>query len=125
MGFLSWNCQGLAYFNGLVWYCSLNLIFLIETICLSNSINEIKDLLGYACCIYVDHWGGSAGLTFLWKKAGSIDLLGQGDHYIDVVVRLEGEEPCRLTGYNGYTDKSISHQSWNLLRELSTCSNLA
>lgn len=83
-------------------------------------VNNIKEVFSCASCVAVERRGHSEGLAFLWKKEGSIVVLGQGDHHIDTEVRLDGESPFRLTGYYGFASRALRAQSWDLLRDLSS-----
>ncbi|KAL0408316.1 UNVERIFIED_CONTAM: hypothetical protein Sradi_1766000 [Sesamum radiatum] len=73
----------------------------------------------------VDAIGKSGGLALLWHKQVHVDLLSFSKGHIDARVKLTDEESYwRFTGFYGAPDASQRSISWNLLRHLSTISNL-
>lgn len=101
-----------------------NFIFLIETLCLSLKIEEIKNILHYDGFFAVDCHGRSGGLALLWKGVDAIHLLGSSPRYIDAEVRIFGLDPWRLTGFYGEPDRNRRNLSWDVLKYLASCNTL-
>lgn len=76
---------------------------------------KLQKKLNYDGFISVDRRGHSAGLAMLWKKDGSLRLLGHADHYIDVEITIDRESPYRVTGFYGYVDRALRRRSWDFL----------
>lgn len=95
-----------------------------ETFCDENKLNGIKNSLGYFDCFIVPNRGDSGGLAFLSKKEGIAHLIGSHNQYIDVEIRMDGEEAYRITSYYGIVDRNRRHESWALLCHLSSLLNL-
>ncbi|CAN0847085.1 hypothetical protein LINGRAHAP2_LOCUS4785 [Linum grandiflorum] len=68
---LSWNCRvvSLAQFLpwGLVKVHRPDVVFLIETLVDKTKLEEIRVKLKFDGCFFVDVWGRSGGLGFLWR----------------------------------------------------------
>ncbi|KAL0289661.1 UNVERIFIED_CONTAM: hypothetical protein Sangu_2608000 [Sesamum angustifolium] len=100
------------------------MVFLAETKCNSRKLELIKGTLNMFG-LSVDAIGRSGGLALLWNKQVHVDLLSFSKSHIDARVKLTDEESYwRFTGFYGAADASQRSVSWNLLRHLSTVSNL-
>ncbi|XP_031111882.1 uncharacterized protein LOC116015853 [Ipomoea triloba] len=66
----------------------------------------------------------SGGLAMFWRDTNLASLIGYSNNHIDVIVSLPDKPQWRLTGFYGYPERSRRHQSWDLLRTLSSVSNL-
>ena len=106
MSCLSWNCRSLGYpraipfLSDLVRYCKRDFIFFLETFSGMTAIEGIKNKLQYSDCFVVSNVGHRGGLAVLWKNEGTASILGSNHRFIDLVVKLEGEEPYRSTMKN-------------------------
>lgn len=64
---LSWNCWGLGHpsavlsVRNLVRSHKLDVVFLCETLCHANKVEEIKRLLDFEACFIVDRQGRNGG----------------------------------------------------------------
>lgn len=128
MSCLSWNCRGLgnpravSFLKEIVREKRPSFIFLIETLCYRNKIEEIKNLLGYDDFVSVDCVGHSGGLALLWRAIDSVHVLFQSARCIDVEVDLDSVGSWRLTGFYGHPNRNHHQESWALLQNLATMS---
>ena len=92
MSILSWNCRGLG--NRLTVLAlkralrveAPKFVFLIETKLSSDSMNALKNELGYSQGVVISSVGSSGGLALLWKLDSTVEIKGIMLWYIDAVV---------------------------------------
>ncbi|XP_030501175.2 uncharacterized protein LOC115716504 [Cannabis sativa] len=84
----------------------------------------IKLCLGFEGLFIVEAQGRSGGLAFLWRWQSEGRVVGYSKNHIDVEIQREGEVAWRFTGLYGEPDRSLRWKTWNLLRELSSTSDL-
>ncbi|KAL9440617.1 hypothetical protein AB3S75_019313 [Citrus x aurantiifolia] len=130
MSILSWNCRGLGHPRTVQVLVDLVrnkrpcFVFLIETLCNKNRLEQIKTKIGFDGLLVVDRVGRGGGLAFLWKAACEVTLLSYGQNYIDTEVEVADLGRWRITGFYGFPESSRRQASWNLLRSLSNSSSL-
>ena len=83
-----------------------------------TAIEGIKNKLQYSGCFVVSNVGHRGGLAVLWKNEGTATILGSNHRFIDLVVKLEGEEPYRMSCFYGFADRQRRTESWEILRDL-------
>jgi len=92
---LSWNCRGLGHpdavpsLRDLIRHHKPDIIFLCETLCHANKIEEIRQSVGYEACFSVDREGRSGGLSLLWKKERFFEIQKYSRNFINVIVKEE------------------------------------
>lgn len=112
MSCLSWNCHGLCNPNSaqtlqkMVRVKRPLFVFVVETFCLSNKMEEIMNLLHYDGFYSVDCVGHLGGLASLWKSAKRVDLISSSACYIDTEVKVDSVGISRLTGFYGESNRS-------------------
>ena len=127
---LSWNCRGLGHprkvqvLIDLVRCKKPAIIFLMETLCGKDKLENIKRKLGFDGLFVVDRVGHSGGFALLWDGNTNVSLLSYARNFIDVHVVVAGLGDWRLTGFYGFPESSRRRrrQSWDLLRFLSSSS---
>ncbi|XP_019191691.1 PREDICTED: uncharacterized protein LOC109186215 [Ipomoea nil] len=131
MSLLSWNCRGIGnpetvqVLVDLVHKRKPVLIFLMETLSNSDSMLSIKQRLGWHGCFTVDPVGRGGGLALLWKEEITVTVTSSSLNHIDTEIQLEGSDAkWRFTGFYGISDRTRRVESWNLLTNLATRSNL-
>lgn len=72
----------------------------------------------------IEAQGHSGGLALLWKNEGGCQIEDSGKHYIDFEVENEDVGRWRYTGFYGCPERDRRRESWQIIRELSTRSNL-
>ncbi|KAL0352102.1 UNVERIFIED_CONTAM: hypothetical protein Scaly_1598900 [Sesamum calycinum] len=99
-------------------------VFLIETECKSRKLDNVRRILDMHG-LGVDAIGKSGSLALLWNKKIHVDLLNFSQGHIDARILLS-EDDCywHFTGFYGSPNASKRSTSWDLLRRLSTISNL-
>lgn len=130
MSFLVWNCHGLAnpravrFLKEIISQLRPCLIFLSETLVKNNVVVKVCKEIQYAGCFAVDAQGLSGGLALLWKNENGVEIKGSCNHYIDFEVQCEQIGRWRYTGFYGCPEGSRRRESWNLLRNLASQSQL-
>lgn len=119
---LGWNCQDLG--NPLTVHAlkeleiakKTSIIFINETLVDQNKIEEIKIVIAYDCCFYVDCLGWKGGLAMLWKNTAMIDIVGYSSSFIDAIIN-SCPVSWQLTGLYGCRSVVIrlSHRTCLLL----------
>ncbi|KEH26453.1 endonuclease/exonuclease/phosphatase family protein [Medicago truncatula] len=73
MSLIGWNCRGLGSSSAipdlkhLVLPFNPDLLFLSEILVHRNKIEDLRYLLGFDACIYVDRTGRGGGLALFWR----------------------------------------------------------
>lgn len=130
MFYLRRNCRGLGHPREVPWLRNLvrshkpDAVFLCETLCNANRVEEIRRLLGFEGCLVVDRLGRSGRLALLWSKEGVCEVLNFFQNFINILIHEENQQPWRLTSFYGIADRARRRESWNMLRLLSAQSNL-
>lgn len=130
MSTLSWNCQSIGppwkfrFLQDVVRQERPTLLFLCETLCGKNKMEQIRARLGYQGLLVVEAQGRSGGLALLWKETDQVNLISLSHHHIDVEVCISGTQTWRLTGFYGEPNRSQRKKTWELLRNLARDSNL-
>lgn len=127
---LSWNCRGLGHpravpsLRDLVRSHKPDIIFLCETLCNENKVQEVRRVLGFEGCFVVDKQGRSGGLALLWRKNSLCEVQNYSQNFINTIVREDSQQEWRLTGFYGIPQRERRRESWNLLRTLASQSTL-
>ncbi|KAK1354012.1 hypothetical protein POM88_047268 [Heracleum sosnowskyi] len=130
MSLLVWNCRGLAnprtirFLKEIVKHNRPSLIFLSETLVKKNKVDQFCKSIHYAGSFAVESQGRGGGLALIWKNEGGVEIKGSCNHYIDFEVYCEQVGRWRYTGYYGCPERSRRRESWRMLRELASRSNL-
>lgn len=130
MKLLSWNCRGLGNprtvleLKDLVSSNKPSCIFLLEVKIARSRVERIKEQLGFQSLFYVNNVNNGGGLALLWKETVEVNLLSYSRFHVDTQVKIERQEPWRLTGFYGHPERAQRRASWNLLRRLYASSSL-
>jgi exonuclease III len=52
----------------------LDIIFLCETLCHANKVEELRHVINFEACFAVDREGMSGGLALMWRQEKSCDV---------------------------------------------------
>lgn len=122
---LSWNYQGFGnphIVHELPYLVSVkgpNFVFLIETKCNRNKVENIMNKIGFQLSFVVDSKGISGGLAFLWKDNMDVELSTYTKSHISLNVTLPNlGNKVLLTSFYGSPEASKRIGYWNLLRVL-------
>ncbi|VFQ64823.1 unnamed protein product [Cuscuta campestris] len=130
MSTLSWNCRGLGNPRtvrevvDVVSSKKPDFVFLMETKVNREHAERLRIKIEFEGLFYVDRTGLGGGLALLWKRNNTAQLLSYSKNHVDIMVRLYGRQPWRMTCFYGFPERSRRSESWNLLRSLSTRSSL-
>ncbi|XP_074323202.1 uncharacterized protein LOC141660140 [Apium graveolens] len=130
MSLLTWNCRGLGkpctvhFLKEVTPQLKPCIIFLSETLSKNNKVEELCKSLNYVDCWSIDAQGHSGGLALLCKNEGGCIVKDGGNHYID--FKIENEQVGRwwYTGFYRCSKKGRRRESWEILRNLASRSNL-
>lgn len=101
-----------------------NIVFLCEILCKTEQVERVKDLLSFEGAITVESQGHSGGIALLWRNKNEVILNSLSKNHIDVVVELKDWNKFRLTGIYGEPNRAKRQETWDLIRNLNTQSNL-
>lgn len=100
------------------------MVFLSETLSDAHTLEQIRQNLGFEGCLVVDRIGRSGGLAMLWRKQRMCDVVNYSQNFITVIVHENDTDRWRLTGFYGIPNRGRRKDSWNILRDLASQSNL-
>ncbi|XP_028068804.1 uncharacterized protein LOC114271378 [Camellia sinensis] len=122
---LSWNCRGLGNprtvrnLQLLLKEQAPDMVFLMETKCVSRKIEWFRCKLGLARGLFVDRMGLSGGLALFWRMGVSVSIRNYSSGHVDAVVESDGGiGNWRFTGFYGHPEVVKKWDSWELLRRL-------
>ncbi|XP_074352119.1 uncharacterized protein LOC141691283 [Apium graveolens] len=85
---------------------------------------EICKAIYYAGYYVIDAKGHKGGLPLMWRNEGAVEIKGSCDNYIDFEVECDQIGRWRYTGYYGCPERNRRQESWDILRELASKSQL-
>lgn len=78
----------------------------------------------YAGYFAVDTQRQGGGSVLIWKNERGVEVKGSRNHCIDFEVMCTQIGKWRYTGFYGCPERSRRQESWGIIRELATKSNL-
>lgn len=130
MSLIGWNCRGLGKPRAVRVLTEMlkshkpDLLFLSETLAVSNKIEAIASKLGFADFFSVDRQGMGGGLAVFWRKSLNCKILNHSQNHIDMQVNEGSRGLWRLTCFYGYPERERRQDSWDFLRSLAHMSTL-
>jgi hypothetical protein len=125
---LSWNCRGIGHprkvrdLHQMVRERRPTFVFLMETICSKQHMDNIRRKLGFDSFFVIDPVGKSGGLAFLWNSVSNVEVYNYSRRHINVMIKDRENNPSwKLTGFYGNPESFRRAESWELLQFLSTC----
>jgi len=125
MSLLSWNCRGLGnprtvrVLHHLVKEKKPEIVFLIETLCRSSTMEKVRCKLGFKGLFVVNPVGRSGGLALLWSENLSVEIFNYSRQHINAIISDEDGRPgWKFTGFYGFPNAARRWESWELLRFL-------
>ncbi|OMO57964.1 reverse transcriptase [Corchorus capsularis] len=123
---LNWNCRGLGgrrtvhVLRELVHCNNFPVLFLLETKCNKYEMEWLRVCLGYDSYFTVESVGRAGGLPLLWQNSSFVSILSFSLSHIDAMIDANSDERWRYTGFYGSPVVTRRHESWALLKLLST-----
>jgi len=124
MNIISWNCRGLGNVKAvpalkdLVRVYNPDIVILIETLVHNNKISYLCYSLGFENHFSMDRIGRSGGLAILWRSTIDCFLINFSQNFINMSIKDQAIGNWRLTAFYGYPDSGRRRESWDLLRNL-------
>ncbi|GAU45877.1 hypothetical protein TSUD_401030, partial [Trifolium subterraneum] len=101
-----------------------DIIFLSETLCKSQKMENIRVMLKYESCLSIDVEGRSGGLSVMWKDTVKCQIMNYSRNFINIIVEDEEVGRWRLTCYYGFPERSRRKAAWEMLKNLRDMSQL-
>ncbi|KAL8148453.1 hypothetical protein AgCh_005718 [Apium graveolens] len=95
-----------------------DIVFLCETLCKMDTVEKVKNMIGFEGVVAVDVQGRSGGIALFWRRQDEVQLLSYSRNHIDVVVDIRGWSKFRMTGIYGEPDRIRRSETWNLIKGL-------
>lgn len=130
MSTISWNYRGLGipwvvqFLNEIVLQKKLSFIFLCEILCKKNKMESIRNLLGFEGMVTVETEGHNRGIAFMWRNKDEASLRSLSKNHIDHNITIQGWQKFRLTYLYDEPDRAKRKETWQLIRNLATTSDL-
>ena len=126
---ISWNCRGLGNqraVNALTYLVeekAPKVLFLMETKQTVDEMRRFQNDLHFDSMLAVSCLGRRGGLAMLWKAEVDLHIQTYTQNHIDALILNNATSPWRITGFYGKLEEHLRHESWNLLKHLSTRSS--
>jgi hypothetical protein len=130
MSLFFWNWRGLANYTtirelrNLVAQNRPSVLCVVETQIQSGRARNLSRSFGFDNCYAVSSDGRSGGLAMYWNNNLRLELIHFSQYHIDMIVSEAGKEKWRLTCIYGEAQTHLRHKTWDLLKFLSTESDL-
>lgn len=69
-----------------------DIIFLFETLCIANKVEELRVKLHFQSCFNVNCVGRSGGICVLWKDSSICNIVRVSNNHIDLHINKNGVE---------------------------------
>ena len=130
MNALCWNCRGagkptaVRELREFAKKFTPTLLCIVETQIEGSRVEALASSIGYDNAYAVDSQGRSGGIGLFWNNVIKIEILGYSCYHLDVSVEEEGEDKWRLTCVCGEAQTHLRHQTWTVLKNISSLSSL-
>lgn len=101
------------------------LVFLCETKCKVEVLNDLRIKLGFRRAFGVSLNGQSRGLGLFWTGDINLRIISSSVRYIDAEIEVIGNAiHWRFTGFYGYPVIEEHHKFWDTMQRLTTSDSL-
>ena len=97
---------------------------IVETQISGVRVEAFASTLGFDNSYVVNSQGRSGGIGIFWNNATKLEILGDSCYHIDAKIEEAGQDPWRITCVYGEAQTHLRHQTWDLMKGISTVSNL-
>lgn len=101
-----------------------DILFLSETLADSNKIEALALKLGFINSFSVSRKGRCGGLTAFWRNNIMCTVFDSSQNYIDISIKERRGGSWHLTCFYDFPETERRKESWNLLRHLTSRSQL-
>ena len=85
-----------------------------------DEMRRIQDYLHYDSMLAVPCLGRTGSLAMLWKADEDLHMQTYTQNHIDALILTNPNLPWRITGFYGKLERHLKHETWALLKNLST-----
>ena len=130
MSALCWNCRGAGKpaaareLREFARKFASTLLCIVETQIEGSRVEALASSIGFDNAYAVDSQGRSGGIGLFWNNEIKVEILGYSVYHLDVSVEEQGEDMSRLTCVYGEAQTHLRHQTWTILKNISTISSL-
>lgn len=130
MSLLSWNYRGLGnphavrVLRDMLKSHKPDLVFLSETLSVSNKIEELSSRFGFSNFFSVDRQGRGGGIEVMWKQSMKCEVFDSSSNHVDIIATEGSSITWRLTCYYGFPERERRREAWDFLRLLASKSQL-
>ena len=123
---ISWNCWGLGNqraVNALTYLVgekAPKVLFLMEIKQIVDEMRRFQNDLHFDSMLAVPCLGRRGRLAMLWKAEVDLHIQTYTQNHIDALILNNETSPWRITGFYGKPEENLRHETWNLLKHLST-----
>ena len=100
------------------------MLCIVETQISGARVEALAGTLGFDNSYTISSQGRSGGLGMFWNNNCKVDILGDSIYHIDARVTETGQDPWRITCVYGESQTHLRHQTWDVLKGISTMSDL-
>lgn len=124
MSLMCWNCRGsgnprtVNLLQNWSRRIKPSVLFVCETMCLKNVMEDLRWTLGFPNAIGVDANGNSGGLCIYWKAEVDFRLRSFSDHHIVGSIHNIGSTVWNFCGIYGWARGSEKYRTWDLMRTI-------
>ena len=99
---------------------SPKVLFLMETKRTVKEMKWIQNELHFDAMLVVPCLGWRGGLAMLWKEEVDLNIQTYNQNHIDTLILTKQNMSWRITGFYGKPEEHLRHETWDLLKHLST-----
>ena len=131
MSTMCWNCRGagkaaaVRELRDFARQFAPTLLCIVETQIDGNRVEALAGTLGYDNAYAVSSQGRSGGIGLFWNNSINVEIFGYSDYHLDVLVEEQNQDRWRLTCVYGEAQTNLRHQTWTVLKNISTLSSLS
>ncbi|TYH01227.1 hypothetical protein ES288_A09G041000v1 [Gossypium darwinii] len=124
MKILCWNCRGIGNpttvreLKQMLVANDPDIVFLCETKINANKFSSVRSRCKMEGCLAVNANGKSGGLVIMWKESNKVEVQTYSSNHIDLIIKLENDNPIWFTEFYGNAEPNKRQCSWNMLRRV-------
>jgi len=130
MSTMCWNCRGagkaaaVRELRDFARQFAPTLLCIVETQIDGNRVEALSGRLGYDNAYVVSSQGRSGGIGLFWNNSIKVEILGYSVYHLDAMLEEHNRDKWRLTCEYGEAQTHLRHQTWTILKNISTLRSL-